>query len=86
MAKKERNDLVDYLQYVALRFVSMCFLCFPVNTNLQTAKLVGNLLYRFDRKHRERALANLRRSFPEMSEAERRAIFAGNARAVYALA
>lgn len=70
MAKKQRIDLIDRLQYVALRVVSMLFLCFPVNTNLKTAKLLGTLLYRFDRKHRERALANLRRSFPEKSQKE----------------
>jgi KDO2-lipid IV(A) lauroyltransferase len=49
----------------------MLLQCFPVNANLRTAKLLGDLLYRFDRKHRERALANLRRSFPELSEHER---------------
>ena len=70
MAKKARNATLDYLQYVALRVVAMLFLCFPVNTNLKTAKLLGTLLYRFDRKHRERALANLRRSFPEKSDRE----------------
>jgi KDO2-lipid IV(A) lauroyltransferase len=71
MAKKVRNDLVDRLQYVALRFVSMILHSFPVNANLQTAKLIGTLMYRFDRRHRERALANLRRSFPEMTERQR---------------
>jgi KDO2-lipid IV(A) lauroyltransferase len=45
--------------------------CWPVNANLRAAKFLGDLLYRFDRKHRERALANLRRSFPELSEIER---------------
>jgi KDO2-lipid IV(A) lauroyltransferase len=69
---KERNDLVDRLQYVALRLVAAALHCFPVNTNLRTAKLIGSLMYRFDRKHRERALGNLRRSFPEMGEARRR--------------
>jgi KDO2-lipid IV(A) lauroyltransferase len=68
---KQRSDLLDRLQYVALRLVSMLLHCWPVNLNLKTAKLLGNLLYRFDRKHRERALANLRRSFPGMSEGER---------------
>ncbi len=68
---KERNDLVDRLQYIALRTVSMILHAFPADANLQTAKLIGTLLYRFDRKHRERALANLRRSFPEMSERHR---------------
>ncbi len=68
---KERNDFVDRLQYLGLRLVSMGLHCFPVNMNLQTAKLLGNAMYLIDRKHRERALANLRRSFPEMSEQQR---------------
>jgi KDO2-lipid IV(A) lauroyltransferase len=74
MAKKEkkpRNDLIDRLLYVILRLVSACLHCFPVNKNLRLAQMLGDMLYRFDRKHRERALANLRRSFPEMGEAER---------------
>ena len=71
MARKQRNDLIDRLQYFALRFVSMLLHCWPVNLNLKTAKRLGDLLYRFDRRHRERALANLRRSFPEMTEKQR---------------
>ena len=69
--KKPRSDLVDRGVYVTLRFVSMCMHCLPVNTNLKLAKMIGDLLYRFDRKHRERALANLQRSFPTMGEKER---------------
>lgn len=64
---KPRIDLVDRLQYVALRVVSMFLHCWPVNANLQTAKLLGDLMYRIDRKHRKRAIANLSRSFPELS-------------------
>ena len=71
MAKKERNDLVDWLQYIALRVVSMALHSFPVDANLRTAKFLGSLAYRIDRKHRERALFNLRRSFPEMSQKRR---------------
>jgi KDO2-lipid IV(A) lauroyltransferase len=71
MPKKPRNDFVDRLQYLALRFVSMILHSFPVDANLRTASLIGTLMYRFDRRHRERALANLRRSFPEMSERRR---------------
>ena len=67
---KERNDLIDRLQYAGVRLTSMLLQCFPVNANLRTAKLLGDLLYRFDRKHRQRALANLRRSFPELTDAE----------------
>src|SRR5258706_153843 len=59
MASKERNDFLDRLQYLAVRIVSMMMQCWPVNANLRAAKGLGNLLYRVDRKHRERALANL---------------------------
>jgi KDO2-lipid IV(A) lauroyltransferase len=62
------KDLLDRALYVAVRLTSVAMHAFPVNTNLQTAKLVGSALYRIDKKHRQRALANLRRSFPEMSE------------------
>ena len=66
--RKERNDFVDRLQYVALRVAAAALHCFPVDTNLRTARLIGSAMYRLDRRHRERALGNLRRSFPEMSE------------------
>src|SRR5688572_28282625 len=68
---KPRSDLIDRLQYVGVRVVSMMMQCWPVNTNLCWAKLLGDALYRVDKKHRDRALANLRRSFPELSEKQR---------------
>ena len=68
---KDRNDLIDRLQYIALRLVSMALHSFPVDANLQTAKFLGGLMYSVDRRHRERALANLRRSFPDMSDRQR---------------
>jgi Kdo2-lipid IVA lauroyltransferase/acyltransferase len=61
------SDLSYRLQYVALRVVSMAMHCWPIELNLATARFLGSALYRFDRKHRERALANLRRSFPQFS-------------------
>jgi KDO2-lipid IV(A) lauroyltransferase len=66
--KKPRNDLLDRLQYVGLRLVDMALHCFPVGMNLRTAKVLGDIMYAVDRKHRERAMANLRRSFPEKSD------------------
>ncbi len=71
MARK-RNDLIDRLQYLGLRLVSMILHSFPVEANLQTARFLGSVVYAVDRKHRERALGNLRRSFPDMDEADRR--------------
>ena len=63
-----------YLQYVALRVVEMLLQCFPIEDNLKAASLVGDLLYLLDRRHRERALENLRASFPEKSDAQIRRI------------
>lgn len=65
---KPRNDLLDRLTYVGVRLVSAALHCFPVDANLQTARLIGDFMYLVDRKHRERAMHNLRRSFPDMSE------------------
>src|SRR6476659_7283802 len=69
--KKERNDLIDRLQYVGLRLVNMALHCFPVEANLGTAKLLGDIMYLVDRRHRRRALANLLRSFPEITDRQR---------------
>lgn len=71
---KSRNNFIDRLQYFGLRLVSMCLHCFPVNLNLRTAQLLGNFMYAVDRKHRQRALENLRRSFPDMPESQREAM------------
>jgi KDO2-lipid IV(A) lauroyltransferase len=72
--KKRRSDLIDRLQYVGLRLVSMVLHTFPVDANLKTAELLGNFMYRVDRRHRQRAEGNLRRSFPNLSEPRRRAM------------
>ncbi|HZN67551.1 MAG TPA: lysophospholipid acyltransferase family protein [Tepidisphaeraceae bacterium] len=68
---KERNDLLDRIQYVALRLVAAALHCFPVDVNLRTARLIGSVMYAVDRKHRDRALGNLRRSFPDMPQKQR---------------
>jgi len=57
------------LQYVALRLVEMALQCFPIDLNLRTARVAGGLLYLLDRRHRERAIENLRASFPGTDEA-----------------
>lgn len=69
---KPRIDIIDRLQYLALRVASMFMHMWPVEANLRLAGRVGDLIFLVDKKHRERALSNLRRSFPEMSEDQRR--------------
>jgi Kdo2-lipid IVA lauroyltransferase/acyltransferase len=69
---KQRNDLIDRIQYIGLRLVSMAMHSWPVEANMRVAELLGNFMYAVDRKHRDRALGNLRRSFPDMPEPLRR--------------
>lgn len=71
---KPRNELFDRAAYLGLRILSMVLHWFPVNLNLKTARLFGTVWYKLDRKHRARAMANLQRSFPNSTEAERERI------------
>ncbi|HET6247897.1 MAG TPA: lysophospholipid acyltransferase family protein [Tepidisphaeraceae bacterium] len=73
---KERNDFLDRITYLGVRLVSAALHCFPVDTNLRTAQFIGQGMYLIDRKHRQRAMHNLRRSFPAMSERQLRLLVA----------
>ena len=64
-------DLRDRAIYVAARLVSVAIHAVPVNVDLEIAKLIGSIVYAVDRKHRDRALANLRPSYPALSERAR---------------
>jgi KDO2-lipid IV(A) lauroyltransferase len=72
--ERVRRHIVWLLQYWALRVVQCLLLCFPIDANLATARIAGDLLYLLDKRHREIALRNLRASFPEKGEAELRRI------------
>jgi KDO2-lipid IV(A) lauroyltransferase len=71
MAKPDRNKYIDFIQYVALRTAAMLLHSFPVEANLRLAKLLGAVAFRLDKKHRERAMGNLRFSFPNLTEPQR---------------
>ncbi|MCE5326099.1 MAG: hypothetical protein LLG01_06755 [Planctomycetaceae bacterium] len=62
---KPRNKVLDYLQYVGLRLFAMGVHMFSWRANYATARLIGNILYRLDKRHRNRALQHLRLSFPD---------------------
>ncbi len=57
-------------QYVALRGVFGAFHMFGVEQNMRTAASAGRLYYRTVRRHRERAIGHLTRSFPDLSPSE----------------
>jgi KDO2-lipid IV(A) lauroyltransferase len=82
---KPRNDPLDRLQYLALRIVSMMLHCWPVEWNLAGARLLGDFMFAIDKKHRNRAMGNLRRSFPDMSEKECRRLARESMRQMFML-
>ncbi|MFA6134284.1 MAG: lysophospholipid acyltransferase family protein [Phycisphaerae bacterium] len=69
-----RNKYVDYLQYLGLRLFAMFVHMAEPETNYRTARWIGRLMYRFDRKHRRIAIGHLRLSFPDWDEARLNAV------------
>jgi KDO2-lipid IV(A) lauroyltransferase len=63
-----------YVEYAVFRAVAGLFAILPRTLALRVGPLIGELLYRFDRRHRRIALFNLGLAFPEKSDDERRAI------------
>lgn len=74
MSKVKRHpvlqDLIYRAQYVGLRMAAIGFQSFPINVNLITAKIIGQIWHRLLPRHRERAETHLRASYPEMSDRE----------------
>ena len=68
MSKKPRNDLVDRLVYLALRVVNMAVHSWGIGVASELAKFVGTVMFALDKRHRDRGMGNLRRSFPDLSE------------------
>jgi KDO2-lipid IV(A) lauroyltransferase len=66
--KKKHHPVADWLLYVAVRVLVIFLYLFPVEANLEFACFLGRLLWRTYHRGRQRALDNLRASFPEKSE------------------
>jgi KDO2-lipid IV(A) lauroyltransferase len=67
--KKERNRFLDWLGYLAVRAVFAFLSLFSIRRNLRLACFLGDLLWKHYGRGRQRALDNLRASFPEKDEA-----------------
>ncbi len=65
---RPRSNLTNWLEYLAARVFAMFVHMFPAEDNYRTARWVGRLLWRLDRRHRRIACAHLRRSFPGWGE------------------
>jgi len=66
--KKKHNPFLDLLAYLALRVLVMFLYLFDVETNLNTACFLGRLLWKYYPRGRNRALENIRASYPDKSE------------------
>ena len=68
--KKRRrpSPIIDWLLYAAVRVLVVFLYLFNVETNLRFACFLGDLLWKYYERGRQRALENLRASFPEKSE------------------
>ena len=81
---KKRNRLLDLLVYLGVRSFSMFVHMVPLAVSYRLAGLLGEGLYRFDRKHRRIARQHLRLSFPKWSETKiRRTVRASMRHMVY---
>ncbi|MGD0768597.1 MAG: lysophospholipid acyltransferase family protein [Tepidisphaeraceae bacterium] len=71
---KARNDLFDRVIYLSLRMIAMAMHWFPVDLNLRTAQHFGTVWDYFDKRHHQRAVANLERCFPHFTDAQRESL------------
>jgi len=71
---KPRNKVVDYLACQAARAGEMFIRIIPVAFLYAAAGWLGDMVFRFDRKHRRRAVEHVRRSFPDWSEPDVHAV------------
>ncbi|HAL46062.1 MAG TPA: hypothetical protein DCP47_09145 [Phycisphaerales bacterium] len=66
--KRKKTVLEHWLLYVLLRIGLFFVFLFPVESVLKTARSLGRLLWKHYGRGRQRALDNLRASFPEKDE------------------
>lgn len=67
--KKKGNVVTDYLLYLFVRVLTCLFYCFPVEANLRTACWIGRIMWKRYHRGRQRAMDNLRASFPDKDQA-----------------
>ncbi len=66
--RKKHGVVHDWLAYIGLRFLVAFLYLFKVETNLRFARFLGRLMWKYYHRGRQRALDNLRASFPEKDE------------------
>ncbi|MFW6031941.1 MAG: lysophospholipid acyltransferase family protein [Phycisphaeraceae bacterium] len=64
------SPITAWAQYLGARLAAMGLTMFDVETNERSAAALGRALYRFDRRHRERACGHIAMAFPQWDEAK----------------
>ncbi len=66
--KKKHHPVTDWLGYIALRILVLFLSLFSIERNLRTARFLGRMLWKHYHRGRDRALNNLRASYPGKDE------------------
>ena len=67
--KRKGNVITDWLLYALVRVIFFIMYRFPVETNLRFAAFLGGLMWKHYHRGRQRAIDNLKVSFPEKDQA-----------------
>ncbi|MDP7029358.1 MAG: lysophospholipid acyltransferase family protein [Phycisphaerales bacterium] len=81
-----RTQLRNVAEYVPARALAAAIQCFPERANLATFRAAARVYAGLNARHRNRAIDNLRQSFPERSPAEVRRIAVASIEHLFQLA
>jgi KDO2-lipid IV(A) lauroyltransferase len=70
--RRRRNRTLDYLAYLAVRLIVCIAQALSIEQSYAFARFLAALLYKFDRRHREVGLENLRSAFGDRYTEEER--------------
>lgn len=65
---KDQGPIVLWSQYLGARLAAMGLTMFDVDANLRTAAMLGQAMFAWDKRHRERACRSISLAFPEWSQ------------------
>jgi len=71
---RQQSSLASWSQYLPLRAIAALIGCCPMELNMQSMKLIGDLYFHLGAPRRNRAIANIQSSFPELSAEEVRTL------------
>ncbi|MBC8309579.1 MAG: lysophospholipid acyltransferase family protein [Phycisphaerales bacterium] len=71
---QQQSNLISWSQYLPLRALAVLIGCVPIDINMQSSKVIGDLFFRLSKKRRHRAIENISTSFPELTHEEARAL------------